>query len=187
MVDPNGEDAIWLQDQNAVWGMGHTGLLIQDKGGTWYHFYWGRTGTGKLGKSGATGEVKSLGRFRYSNRTQLNNYLNKNGIYSGKYESLIYFRGDFSASLQYAKQLKRGYNLLWDNCMQLSVDVLSKGSFAQNNKQYKSFLKKISFNPVPNCAYISLRNFHSIVVRYNSAPMYLRAFYINPTKAVLMC
>ena len=50
--DKFGEDAIWLHDKNAVYGAGHTGLLIQDAQGTWYHFYWGNSGNGKFGKKG---------------------------------------------------------------------------------------------------------------------------------------
>ena len=55
-TDPSGEDAIWLQDSDAVYGAGHTGLLIQDSNRNWWHFYWGNNRNGKKGKSG-TGNI----------------------------------------------------------------------------------------------------------------------------------
>lgn len=82
--DPLGEDAIWLQDEDLLPGrVGHTRLLIQDANGVWYHFYWGNTGAGILGKRAAT------------SREALNEYLHKYGYYQGKYESAIYFEGDY--------------------------------------------------------------------------------------------
>ena len=184
--DPIGEDAIWLQDADLLPGVGHTGLLIQDANGVWYHFYWGSTGTGKLKKEGATAMLHSMGRFVYRDLQKLNEYLNKNNIYDGKYEALIYFEGDFSRSVEYAKSLKRNYNLIYNNCMQVSVEVLLKGTFDQGNQYYKMFLGKIAINPVPNYAYLRLVSFHRSVASYYAAPWYLRWAYVNPVKAVLV-
>jgi len=184
--DPVGEDAIWLQDKDAVLGFGHTGLLIQDANGVWYHFYWGNTGTGGSNKKNAQGRIHSLGGFVYKNRSSLNSYLKKNKIYSGKYEDLLYLKGNFSKSVEYAKSLSRNYNLLWDNCMQVSIEVLCKGKFTKSNSQYKAFLNKISLNPIPNMVFNRLLSFDAAIKIYHKAPWYLRIFCVSPSEAVLL-
>ena len=130
--------------------------------------------------------MHSLGDYTYSGLSSLNKYLNENDIYNGKYEALIYFEGDFSKSVAYAKTLNRNYNLIFNNCMQVSVEVLLKGTFDQGNQYYKIFLGKIAVNPVPNCAYLRLASFHRSVSSYYAAPWYLRWAYVNPVKAVLV-
>jgi len=185
-IDPSGEDAIWLQDMNAVYNAGHTGLLIQDAKGKWHHFYWGNNGTGKFNKEGAKAKLELLSGFTYTNFDNLKNYLKNHKTYNGSYEGYIYFKGDFSAGQQYADTLQRNYNLIWDNCMQMSVDVLLKGRFEKSNASYKAFLRSIRANPIPNVAYTRLRNFHTSVVLYHAAPWYLRWACVNPVKAVLI-
>ena len=46
-VDMTGEDAIWLQDSDNVGSMGHSGLLLEDAEGNWWHFYWAPDRGGK--------------------------------------------------------------------------------------------------------------------------------------------
>ena len=183
-VDPFGEDAIWLQDKNDVFGFGHTGLLIQDENGVWYHFYWGYSGTSKIMKSGADCGIRALNDGTYTDIDTINE--NLNGIYGGKYDGMIYFKGDFSACVDYAKNLKSNYNLLFNNCMQVSVDVLLRGEFEQSDLCYKTFLLKIRQNPIPNIAFKRLHIFHNSVSRFHSAPWYLKIFYTTPMKAVIL-
>ncbi len=157
-VDYQGTDAILLQDKDAVYSAGHTGLLLQDDEGQWWHFYWGNNREGKLGKSGS-GEMLT----KYVGNTNLSAI---NSFYSSKYngneyEDMIYFEGDFSASVDYAKKLQKEqptYNLIINNCMQVSTDVLRKGEFKQNNDQYKYTLLKCRFSIIPNVAYRTIKN-----------------------------
>ena len=39
-IDPEGTNAIWLQFTEAVNGLGHTSLMVQDDYGAWWYFYW---------------------------------------------------------------------------------------------------------------------------------------------------
>ena len=173
-VDLLGEDAIWLQDKDEVVGFGHTGLLIQDDKGVWYHFYWGNTGTGIFGKQKVTATLQKLTGFKYDGLSSLNDYLIKHGIYTpsdkkdtngNPYEDAIYIKGDFTASVKYADRLTRDYNLITNNCVQLSIEVLLRGRFAENHTQYKSVLRDIRSMPIPNCAYLLLR-FNNYITRW---------------------
>lgn len=181
--DPTGNDAIWLQDKNAVYGAGHTGLLLQDSSGAWWHFYLGNNRSGSKGKKG---NGKTLLRYKGSlNLESINRFYSAN--YGGKYSGAIRFTGDFSKSVAYAKQLSsRSYNLLWNNCMQVSVDVLGKGSFRKNNFEYKLFLRKIRLNPVPNIAFSRMIAFYSVVSVWNATPWYLRRTMAHPAVAVMI-
>ncbi len=40
-TDPTGADAWWIQSPKSANGFGHTSLLIQEKSGYWWYFYWG--------------------------------------------------------------------------------------------------------------------------------------------------
>ena len=41
MLDPNGTDAIWIQEAGSAEGFGHSGMMVQDSEGDWYYFFWG--------------------------------------------------------------------------------------------------------------------------------------------------
>ena len=182
-IDPNGEDAIWLQDKNSVASMGHTGLLIQDNNGKWWHFYWGANRNGSKGKKG-TGNIL----MRYEGNLNLyaiNDFYKEH--YGNEYEAMIYFKGDFSKSVSYAKKLdEKGYNFLFNNCMEVSTDVLKQGKFKNNDAYYKLFLTKMRTVAVPNIAYRRMQTFHSSVQFWDSTPWYLKSGVISPAKAVLL-
>ena len=152
-ADFSGEDAIWLQDKNAVYGFGHTGLLIQDSDGEWYHFYWGNSGTGKSGKQNVKSGLNSMGDFEYENLTALNDTLHERRIYNGKYEAAVYFSGDFSSSLEYARKLSKNYSLFANNCMQVSAYALFLGKFDNYDLFYKQQLLICATTIIPNIAY----------------------------------
>jgi RHS repeat-associated protein len=151
--DPTGTDAIWLQDLDAVWNMGHTGLLLQDSSGVWFHFYWGNNRSKVKGKKGPGNPIQ-----RYSGELNLSSInLLYNKIRGGSYERMIYFEGDFSNSLRYARAVQNNwYNLVNNNCMQLSTDILRHGTFAKNNFGMKLMLLSVRRKIVPNIAFMKI-------------------------------
>ena len=44
----SGDDAIWIQERDRGSGFGHSGLIVQDKDGEWYYFFWGASGGNKI-------------------------------------------------------------------------------------------------------------------------------------------
>ena len=181
--DPNGKDAIWLQDKETVLTAGHTGLLLQDSEGRWWHFYWGNNRSGKKGKKG-DGAIL-LPYSGLTNLASINVFYYRN--YRNKYEDMIYFKGDFSKSVEYAKKLNsKNYSLITNNCMQVSTDVLRKGRFAVDNWAYQSFLIIIRINPIPNIAYRRMVSFHSAIERWHSTPWYLKWTAISPIGAIVL-
>ena len=175
--DPTGEDAIWLGEtyNSASKIFGHTGLLIQDKAGVWYYF--------NCNNIGCT--LKEVGNIDYNDIKDLP------GFISNKYDVSIYFKGDFSTSIEYAKKLgktfsRKDYKLLRNNCMQVSIDVLIRGKFAQSDASYKSFLRRVSNCTIPNIAFSRVYNFHNAVQTYHAAPRWARWLYTSPEMAVWM-
>ena len=177
--DFTGEDASWLQDTNAVASMGHTSLLIQEKKGRWWYFYWGDRSI-KLIYVG-TCTLESLNKFLNKNKNNGQKY------YSGKYEYNLYLEGNFYASLEYIyhtllnkkgkikstfiyyPEEKKNPKYTWynNNCMQVSIDCLMKGNFKHQDKYYKSALNALRLVPIPNTVSARLRVFHSTVVAAN--------------------
>ena len=182
MSDPDGTDAVWLQANKQVAGLGHTGLLIQDKNGVWWHFFWGNSRGGISGKSGADNGCRLI---KYSGNIDLKS-INASGVYGGTYTGMIYFKGNFSASYNYAVNATKSYFLLWNNCMQVCIDALRKGKFTQSDLCYKTFLFKIRSNVIPNAAYSRLFVFNKITVMWNNAPWYLKKIYMAPAIACLI-
>ncbi len=183
-LDPTGGDAIWLQDTDGVYTAGHTGLLLQDDDGTWYHVYWGNNRNGKKGKSGAGKTI-----LKYSGKLNLKNisdFYKKN--YGGTYEKMIYFEGDFSESIEYIYFLMKNtsYNLAFNNCMQTSANALARGTFEKSSFYYKTFLLKICSSYVPNIAYRKLSCFHSAIQQWHSAPWYRKWRMLSPAEAVII-
>ena len=161
--DPAGEAAIWLQDvDNAVVGkLGHTGLLIQDAEGTWYYFNWSD-------KSCYFAAIP----LDEDGNSSLEKFMSSTGK---RYEKSIYFEGDFSASIEYAMELKRnfashGHNFFFQNCSQTSVEVLMQGEFSQSDFLYKLFLSEMRFILVPNVAYGEMFIFHSAIQDQSVVP-----------------
>lgn len=144
--------------------------------------HWGNNRNGKKGKSG---DGKTL--LSYSGKTDLssiNSFYKEH--YGGKYEGSIYFSGDFSKSVTYAKKLSKKYNLIFNNCMEVSCDVLRQGTFSKNNGSYRIFLSRVRSSIVPNVAYTRMLAFHSAVVLWQKSPWYLKVFLISPGSAALL-
>ena len=154
-IDSAGKDAIWLQDEDAVGGAGHTGLLIQDANGNWYHVYWGKKDI--LGVVYQTVIIDPIPNLDCSNLESINSSISS--VYGGEYEGAVYMKGDFSKGYNYLNNLLTDYDLLSMNCMQVSIDALMKGTFASENVERKLLLSGIRNQIVPNIAYLSVLAF----------------------------
>ncbi len=179
--DDEGKDAWWIQDSKAVGGLGHTSLLLQERSGRWWYFYWGDQSI-KLIYVGAP------------TLNSLNNYLNSHYHYTSKfgrqkyydtrYDGVISFKGNFNNSLKYVynslmktKKLKNTfiyfkksstnpqYDLLSNNCMQVSIDVLLKGTFKRYDYYYRKALKILRTVSVPNKNFSALKKFQKMLNR----------------------
>ena len=107
--DDEGKDAWWIQSPNSVplilGNAGHTSLLLQEKSGYWWYFYWGDRSVQLLfietsSLREITGKVRD--QINYYNR----NYSNKFGklYYYENYTQAIQFSGHFENSI---KEIKR--------------------------------------------------------------------------------
>ena len=183
-VDYLGTDAIWLQDSTSVGTMGHTGLLLQDSKGQWWHFYWGADNkSGSAGKNNKT-VVKYTGKLDIKTINKFYGSLNP----GKKYESMIYFKGDFSASVSFIKRYQNSgtYNFIFRNCVQMSVNALQYGKFKYSNYAYQAFMQFLTINPIPNVAYRRMFNFHATVTAWHLAPWYLQIVMISPATAIFI-
>ena len=103
--DSEGKDAWWIQSPNSANGKGHTSLLLKEKSGYWWYFYWGDRsvqllfiGTSSLRE--ITGKVRA--QINYYNR----NYSNKFGklYYYEEYTRAIQFSGHFENCIKEIKK-----------------------------------------------------------------------------------
>lgn len=103
--DDEGKDAWWIQSPNSANGKGHTSLLLKEKSGYWWYFYWGDRsvqllfiGTSSLRE--ITGKVRA--QINYYNR----NYSNKFGkLYCyEEYTRAIQFSGHFENCIKEIKK-----------------------------------------------------------------------------------
>lgn len=108
--DDEGKDAWWIQSPNSANGSGHTSLLLQEKSGYWWYFYWGPSSI-QLLFLGTT----SLKNINKNVRNQVNYYNNdkKRPVmirkldYSENYTQAIQLKGHFEDSI---KQIKKFIN-----------------------------------------------------------------------------
>lgn len=108
--DDEGKDAWWIQSPNSANGSGHTSLLLQEKSGYWWYFYWGPSSI-QLLFLGTT----SLKNINKNVRNQINYYNNdkkrpamiRKLDYSENYTQAIQLKGHFEDSI---KQIKKFIN-----------------------------------------------------------------------------
>lgn len=108
--DDERKDAWWIQSPNSANGSGHTSLLLQEKSGYWWYFYWGPSSI-QLLFLGTT----SLKNINKNVRNQINYYNNdkKRPVmirkldYSENYTQAIQLKGHFEDSI---KQIKKFIN-----------------------------------------------------------------------------
>ena len=182
-VDINGENAWWIQAPSSAWWQGHTSLLIQEKPGSWWYFYW----------SGDTKQLLYIGTTTLNNLNKaidnklklFNKLFHKNLKRSDNYTSSLRFEGNFSSLIKkikndFEKQAKNKklkkylfyeiikgkkqptswvlygkgeYNWLFNNCMHKSAYYLSLCSIKKYNSEFKYRLKQARKYPSPNDAY----------------------------------
>ena len=105
--DDEGKDAWWIQSPNSANGSGHTSLLLQEKSGYWWYFYWGPSSI-QLLFLGTT----SLKNINKNVRNQVNYYNNdkKRPVmirkldYSENYTQAIQLKGHFEDSIKRIKK-----------------------------------------------------------------------------------
>ena len=196
VVDPTGEDAWWLQDTNAVFGCGHTSLLIQESKGKWWYFYWGPNeirliyiGTCSLYSLNEllTGKKDKSGDYYY--HEWYDSYIKIQGNF---YQSLEYIARLFGKSFSAIKNSKDGYckgysvhknsayNLITNNCMQVSTDALMRGFFYYYENTYKRALQLVRLYTVPNGAYAFLKSVGGCISFYKTASHGMIARYVSP-------
>ena len=176
-IDPEGEDAIWLQDIDDVYYMGHASLLIEDALGVWWFTYWGDKYIAAYPYgNGTVSEFKSFINWGFDPRPHRNYYVK--AYYSGEFENLLYFKGNFSLSLYFyiGSILSQGghveytndgrsvfysnkndlYNLLFNNCVQTCLDALNMGYFYFGDGAFKCSFPSLRNTIIPNAIYIRL-------------------------------
>lgn len=102
-----GKDAWWIQSPNSANGKGHTSLLLKEKSGYWWYFYWGPSSI-QLLFLGTT----SLKNINKNVRNQINYYNNdkKRPVmirildYSENYTQAIQLKGHFEDSIKRIKK-----------------------------------------------------------------------------------
>jgi len=123
LADSTGTDAIYVVDttEDGLPVVGHAFLYIQDDEGNWYRTEFSGD---KKDKSTATIECNPV------DDDVINQLINGN---SGNGFYYVYIEGDFSASYDEAMTHNGtnydGYNLLFNNCLHYTKDMLLKGDF----------------------------------------------------------
>ena len=187
-IDPEGTDAIWLQDIDAVKGCGHTSLMIQDELNFWWFTYWGDTEIAAFHYGhGNINEFNSLIDYCFDPRQFHNYYFSPH--YHGDFEAMLYLKGDFTKSLEYfisyiknagliRKQINprileyvyftKGnsyYNLWYKNCVQTSIDALLLGTYCNNyflDAAFKARLISYRDGKAPNVIFTALIAYYPI-------------------------
>ena len=170
--DPYGEDAILLLYAKSAKKLGHLSVMVQDKSGNWFYFYWGANNT----SSRATlfgGYVKSYYKFDYlyakgsrpwvgyfSNiKTFLMNrdLFNPSNIkYSNGLTHALYIKGDFSLSCTYYSVSKNfRYQLFVYNCAQAVLLGLSFGFASFDPVRFNMILRKTYKMKIPNLIFMT--------------------------------
>ena len=145
--DVTGKDAWWIQSPSSAGDKGHTSLLIQEKPGFWWYFYWGPESI----------QLIFLGTIQQKNlNTALNNIIkglnpksNPNLVkYTDKYTKSLRFSGNFKASYDYAKSIINNYyNKYKPKKLEMRCDHSGKKSdYYKGNKYSRPYSKIIVGN-----------------------------------------
>jgi len=151
--DPTGNNAIWLTNNDAAEGFGHSSILIEN-GHTnqWYYFYFGPKNAGKIIDDSLVvvervpdyvlNSMEDLNSWLTGNIWQIINYTGKTNFPGPLYSQSVYIKGDFSQSLKYIENLpdsNNDYSALTNNCLQQSKKAFKLGKF--NNGENINFKK----------------------------------------------
>lgn len=153
-MDSTGLDAIYITDEDAVGGLGHSSVVMQDEVGNWWYCYWGNKEA--VYEYIPPEFMNSLGDLNY----YLNNLSEEaDAHYSGEYDSFVYIQGDFSEGLNWlAGEIKKAgtmgndnknedYTVLLYNCTVTSTIAMMKGTLP-NGVRLSYYLK--NNNIIPN-------------------------------------
>jgi RHS repeat-associated protein len=128
--DDEGKDAWWIQSPNSANGKGHTSLLLKEKSGYWWYFYWGPSSI-QLLFLGTT----SLKNINKNVRNQINYYNNdkKRPVmirkldYSENYTQAIQLKGHFEDSIKRIKNssmiINMHSNIRLDIVLSINLDI----------------------------------------------------------------
>ena len=106
--DVTGKDAWWIQSPSSAFGNGHTSLLIQEKTGYWWYFYWGNSSI-QLLFIGTTTQ-KDINKKVKRTIEIYNKKYNLNISYYENYTKSIRLKGNFKSSLASIKTLMENYS-----------------------------------------------------------------------------
>jgi hypothetical protein len=145
-LDANGQDAVWIHEDDSAVFLGHSGLLVQDKYGNWWYFYWGPSnrdagivelclGTPeicvfvKLDTEGydmhKTDDIrKVLAKYDGERVGEQADDITHTIYYEGNFVSTFNYLTDYKESAE--KSLDIQYNLLINNCAQVSVKAMGR-------------------------------------------------------------
>jgi len=191
-----GHTSLLIQDENGDWWFFYFGaeggtskyidnpFLIFDDVASFVQCY-------KIGsaKDGLT-DKDSVLKFMNANESKMPK--NKDGKTAldprNELSGMIYFEGDFTKSLSAADNMREDYtngkgmkyNLLFNNCMQVSADLLSKGKFAHDDFGYKLALAQASTLILPNIAFTGM----SYTNEYYNSPWYAQIIFPSPHMAL---
>ena len=162
---PSGHDAVFLHYGYAVgssdtggrkrgFSFGHSGLLVENKYGGWYYFYWGKAG-GKYVRISINSDILDKPNDETINKVEEAT----KKIYSEMITG--YIKGNFQKThknlLVYKD--KDNYNLITRNCVQASVRNLLLGKFKRPSKKLGKELRKLKNGVVPRNTFDTLRFF----------------------------
>ena len=182
-VDPSGHDAIWLNSSESASGFGHSAVLIKNTHNKWDYL----TYTGQKGLTKKTLDYY----YSFANSSTLLKIINqkyRRGKDMGPYNGLVYFKGKFksvknstikNSKKKQGKYSKEKYNVLSHNCLDMTVDFLSKGVYEKYNHEYHVALGYANAMSVPNNAFASMKYFVDTIDDYMKANWVMRLF-INP-------
>ena len=165
--DKNGKDCWWIQAHADVHLMGHTSLLIQEKPGYWWYFYWGDKSIQLL----FLGTIDSLEHIS-KNVNRVIAIYNKlygwNIAYSNDYTQCIKFSGDFYNTfdkLKYLINLISYYAHVPTRLLQFDNQIDDR--IFKRYKSYKAPILKSVLSGRQHTTYLNHPRPYSIVLNRN--------------------
>ncbi len=137
--DKEGTDAWWIQSPTGAKLQGHTSLLIQEKPGYWWYFYWGDDSI-QLFFIGTTTQ-KNIDVEVENTINRYNKEFNINLEYGQKYTKSIRFKGDFTGTynflIRYINTYKNNYKKTKIYKMRFNSDNDTKNKKGKNKNRDK--------------------------------------------------
>ena len=149
-IDPEGMDAIWLQNPDAVdilfWKAGHTSIMLQDATNCWWYLYWGNTDVIFRPCGSDSFSLEALNAYlRGFDPRPHHNYYVKSYDIGGTYTKSIYFYGCFYDSFLYVFG-------------RLSHLANRKGKTIEYDEFYENYIPSFAIHIRGNPAYFFVMN-----------------------------